>query len=325
MIEIQNVSKSFGVKRAVDNVSFQVEKGQIMGLLGPNGAGKSTLLRIITGCLASDSGQVRIQDKDIDKQPMEAKQTFGYLPESAAAYSHMNPREFLTYLLRLRDTPSRNIRKLVSAAIETCFLESVQDQLIGTLSKGYTHRVCLAQSLVHDPPVFIFDEPTDGLDPNQKSVIRNLIRRVSTEKAILFSTHILEEVETVCTDVVLMHEGRLITQGTPQQLKTKSQRSRQVELSLKNGKASPSLKDEFIRLGSVEACELLETKANLSRYQLMLKSETDSFEQFYRELNSLTQQHELEVADFQRHGGSLEEVFRNLTTSNEGKHPSTES
>ena len=218
MIEAVKLSKHFGSKVAVDELSFTVEKGEVLGFLGPNGAGKSTTMRMVTGFLPPSSGEARICGISITRNPFEAKAKIGYLPESAPLYNDMTVIGFLKFCASIRKLSGSAKKQAVEKAIETCFLESVAHQSIDTLSKGYRHRTCLAQSLLHDPEVLILDEPTDGLDPNQKYEVRQLIKRLGQDKAILFSTHILEEVEAACTRAVIVDRGKIVADGTPAEL-----------------------------------------------------------------------------------------------------------
>ncbi len=218
MIKIENLVKSFGAKRAVDGISFNVERGEVVGFLGPNGSGKSTTMRMITGYYPPSAGKVSVGGHDVAESPLEAKRLIGYLPENAAAYSEMTVRGFLGFAAELRGLRGEAKRKALALAIERCFLSSVLDQSIDTLSKGYRHRTCLAQALIHDPDVLVLDEPTDGLDPNQKHEVRNLIRELGKTKAVVFSTHILEEVDAACTRAIIIDRGRIVAQGTPDEL-----------------------------------------------------------------------------------------------------------
>lgn len=218
MIEVNNLTKRFGHKVAVDNLSFSVKKGEVLGFLGPNGAGKSTTMRMVTGFLPVTSGEIEIGGVSVTAKPQEAKQKIGYLPESAPLYNDMTVSGFLKFCASMRGLTGMSRQEAVEKAIETCFLESVAHQSIDTLSKGYRHRTCLAQSILHDPEVLILDEPTDGLDPNQKREVRKLIRNLGKEKAILFSTHILEEVTEACTRAVIVDQGTIVADGTPAEL-----------------------------------------------------------------------------------------------------------
>jgi len=226
MIKVENLVKAFGEKLAVNDVSFTVERGEVLGFLGPNGAGKSTTMRMVTGFIPPTSGRITVGGHDIVEEPLAAKLLFGYLPENAPGYADMTVRGFLSFCAELRGLQGDARKQAVNRAVEMCFLESVLYQSIDTLSKGYKHRTCLAQSLIHDPSILIMDEPTDGLDPNQKYEVRNLIKRMGENKAIIFSTHILEEVEAVCSRVIIIDRGRIVANGTPQELKARSPEGR---------------------------------------------------------------------------------------------------
>jgi len=218
MIRIQNLVKAFGARRAVDDISFTVERGEVLGFLGPNGAGKSTTMRMITGFMPPTEGRVTVGGHDVVESPLEVKRLIGYLPENAASYPDMTVESFLRFAAELRGLDGEARRKAMHRVIELCFLDSVLHQSIDTLSKGYRHRTCLAQALIHDPEVLIMDEPTDGLDPNQKHEVRNLIRELGKTKAIVFSTHILEEVDAACTRAIIIDRGRIVANGTPDEL-----------------------------------------------------------------------------------------------------------
>ncbi len=238
MIKVRNLKKTFGPKVAVNGVSFTVEKGEVLGFLGPNGAGKSTSMRMITGFIPPTSGEVTIGGFDIVNSPIEAKKLIGYLPENAPSYADMTVGGFLAFAAELRGMRGTELKKAVDRAIEMCWLEGVRNQSIETLSKGFRHRTCFAQSIIHDPEVLILDEPTDGLDPNQKHEVRTLIRRMGEKKAIIFSTHILEEVEAVCSRAIIIDRGTIVANGTPQELKRRSENAGAVTLSLAEGIAA---------------------------------------------------------------------------------------
>lgn len=230
MISVKNLTKAFGAKLAVNDVSFTVRKGEVLGFLGPNGAGKSTTMRMITGFTPPTSGSVTIGGNDIADAPIPAKRLLGYLPESAPSYADMTVTGFLNFIAELRGLSGPARKQAVDRVIDMCFLESVVHQSVDTLSKGYKHRVCFAQSIIHDPEVLIMDEPTDGLDPNQKHEIRQLIKRMGETKAIVFSTHILEEVEDTCTRVIIIDRGVVVADGTPAELKARSPSGRLDEV-----------------------------------------------------------------------------------------------
>jgi gliding motility-associated transport system ATP-binding protein len=221
MIEVQNLTKSYPTQTAVADVSFAVKEGEIVGFLGPNGAGKTTTMRVLTGFLPATSGTARIAGHDVRTHSKEARASLGYLPETAALYPEMRVREFLAYRARLEGISGADVRRRVDEAIGHCLLEEVADRKIDNLSKGYRQRAALAGALVHRPPVLILDEPTVGLDPAQIVKIREMIRALGRERAVLLSTHILPEVDAVCDRVLIIDRGRIVAEGTPQDLRTR--------------------------------------------------------------------------------------------------------
>lgn len=223
MIEIEGLSKHFGPIAAVTGLKLTVNKGDVLGLLGPNGAGKSTTMKMIAGFLAPDAGHVRICGHDIERETTAAQAMIGYLPEGAPAYGDMTPRHFLAFIAAVRGFHGAEAKKRANAAAAKTELEPVMDQPIETLSKGFKRRVGLAQAILHDPPVLVMDEPTDGLDPNQKHSVRTLLRAMAKEKAIIISTHLLEEVEAVCTRAVIIDRGRIVVDSTPSKLRERGQ------------------------------------------------------------------------------------------------------
>jgi ABC-2 type transport system ATP-binding protein len=230
MIKVKNLRKSFGANVAVDGISFNVNQGEVLGFLGPNGAGKSTTMRMITGYLVPDEGTVTVGDFDIVESPTHAKSLIGYLPENAPSYPDMTVQGFLRFTAEIRALAGAERDKAVDAAIDTCSLQPVRHQSIDTLSKGFRHRTCLAQSLLHDPEVLVLDEPTDGLDPNQKREARQLIKRLGETKAVIFSTHILEEVDAACSRAIIIDNGKIVANGTPDELKQKTKSGRLDDL-----------------------------------------------------------------------------------------------
>jgi ABC-2 type transport system ATP-binding protein len=219
MIQVQNLRKEFGTKVAVDNVSFTVEKGEVLGFLGPNGAGKSTSMRMVTGYFRPTSGSIKIGGIDMLEDPEQAKKCIGYLPENAPLYSDMTVASFLGFCAEVRGITGAAKTKAIDRVLDLCFLHRVRNQSVDTLSKGYRHRTCFAQSIIHDPDVLILDEPTDGLDPNQKHEVRQLIKNMGKNKAIIFSTHILEEVDAACSRAMIIDRGKVVADGTPESLR----------------------------------------------------------------------------------------------------------
>ena len=222
MIEVEGLVRRFGPLTAVDGVTFQVAKGEVLGFLGPNGAGKSTTMKMIAGFLTPTAGQVRVCGFDVVEAPLKAKAVIGYLPEGAPAYPDMTPAGFLKFCAQVRGLKGAAARERIAQAVETVAIGDVLDQSIETLSKGYKRRVGLAQAILHDPPVLILDEPTDGLDPNQKHEVRLLIANMAREKVIIISTHILEEVDAVCTRAMIIDKGHVVADGTPEMLQARS-------------------------------------------------------------------------------------------------------
>lgn len=239
MIEVRNLVKDFGGFRAVDHISFKVPKGQILGFLGPNGAGKSTTMKMLTCFLEPTSGTALIDNKDIANDSISVRERIGYLPESAPSYGEMTVCEFLEFIAEMRGLTGDKTTEAAEKMRSVCFLEKVWHQPIETLSKGYRQRVGFAQALIHDPPVLVLDEPTDGLDPNQKHEVRQLIKKMGEDKTIILSTHILEEVEAICERVIIIANGKIVADNTPQELLEQGpldQVFRQITLGKKEAK-----------------------------------------------------------------------------------------
>jgi ABC-2 type transport system ATP-binding protein len=231
MIEVKGLVKTYGNKRAVDGITFTVKRGEILGFLGPNGAGKSTTMKVITGFIRPDAGTATVGGIDVAVDPVGVKRQLGYLPESAPAYPEMTVEEFLRFIAEIRgfrDNGEKRAR--VEHVLGLTHLASVRTQTIETLSKGYKQRVGFAQALIHNPPALVLDEPTDGLDPNQKNEVRTLIRSMAAEKAVILSTHILEEVEAICTRVIIIASGRIVADETPSALRARQPGARLDEI-----------------------------------------------------------------------------------------------
>ncbi|MCX7872551.1 MAG: ATP-binding cassette domain-containing protein [Verrucomicrobiae bacterium] len=310
MIQVKNLAKSFGPKRAVDGVSFNVEVGEVLGFLGPNGAGKSTTMRMITGFIPPTEGTVVIGKHDIQENPIEAKKLLGYLPENAPAYTDMSVYGFLNFVAELRGLRGDAKKKAVNRVIEMCFLEAVVNQSVDTLSKGYRHRTCFAQSIIHDPPVLVLDEPTDGLDPNQKHEVRTLIKRMGEKKAIIFSTHILEEVEAVCTRAIIIDHGKIVANGTPDELKMRSELAGTVLVKILDAPSEvvvqklselPCAKRASIINTNGSACIRVYPRPNLENGALA------------QAIGNLAVQQQWKIAELHTDEGRLDEVFRSIT------------
>ncbi len=232
MLTVDKLQKNFGPIDAVRNISFDLKKGDVLGFLGPNGAGKSTTMRIITGYLQPSGGTATVNGFDIGKQSVAARRQLGYLPENAPVYQDMTVQHFLNFIAEIRGFRGNERRRRVDRIMDICKIEPVRRQSVDTLSKGYRQRVCFAQAILHDPPILIMDEPTDGLDPNQKAIVRQMILDMAQTKAIIISTHILEEVDAVCNRTIIISRGRIVAQGTPAELKQRSPSHGAVTLEL---------------------------------------------------------------------------------------------
>jgi ABC-2 type transport system ATP-binding protein len=255
MIEVQSLTKDFGPIRAVDNVTFTVRKGEVLGFLGPNGAGKSTTMKMITGFLAPTSGTAKVCGYDVEDNPIRAKQRLGYLPEGAPLYVDMTPAAFLGFVAGIRGFKGAEQRKRIDRAVQMAQIQTVYNQPIDTLSKGFKRRVGLAQALLHDPEVLVLDEPTDGLDPNQKHDVREIIREMAPEKTIIISTHILEEVDAICTRAMIIAAGKVVADGTPKDLESRARTHQAVTLKMR---AVPAAAQQMlVTLPGVESVEIV--------------------------------------------------------------------
>jgi len=307
MIKVQNLTKQFGHKRAVDGISFSVERGEVLGFLGPNGAGKSTTMRMITGFIPPTSGSVSVGGFDMVEKPIPAKKLIGYLPENAPAYTDMTVSGFLGFAAEMRGLRGEARNKAVGRVVEMCFLETVLHQSVDTLSKGYRHRTCFAQSIIHDPDVLILDEPTDGLDPNQKHEVRQLIRRMGETKAIIFSTHILEEVDAACSRALIIDRGRVVANGTPQELRRQSEWAGAVTLRVR-GVAAAAVQEKLNRLQSAKKVTA-ETHGTCVAVTVFPRTAGDGG--LTREVIEATSGWQVE--ELRTEEGRLDEVFRNIT------------
>lgn len=309
MIKVENLSKAFGPKLAVNNVSFSVERGEVLGFLGPNGAGKSTSMRMITGFIPPSAGKITIGGHDMLTNPIPAKRLIGYLPEAAPAYVDMTVHGFLSFCAELSGLRGEARKKAVHRVVEMCFLESVLYQSVDTLSKGYRHRTCLAQSIVHDPEVLIMDEPTDGLDPNQKHEIRSLIRRMGEKKAIIFSTHILEEVEAVCSRAIIIDRGQIVANGTPQELKRQSEFAGAV-LLVARGATGAQLSTRLSAISNARKVAIVKEEEGQVWARVHPKIENRNGE-LIREVLAAVNGWQVEEVYIEE--GRLDEVFRRIT------------
>jgi ABC-2 type transport system ATP-binding protein len=317
VIQVENLKKVFGPKVAVDGVSFAVEKGEVLGFLGPNGAGKSTTMRMITGFIPPSEGSVSIGGFDVSENPIAAKRLFGYLPENAPSYTDMTVRGFLNFAAELRGFAGKAKKAAIERVAEMCFLESVLEQSIETLSKGYKHRVCFAQAIIHDPEVLIMDEPTEGLDPNQKHEMRTLIRRMGEAKAIIFSTHILEEVEAACSRAIIIDRGKIVANGTPRELKERSQTAGTVTLSLGHAYgafdgSSVSITSKIDSLSHVKKTMVIVESPLTIR---VFPKANGAADDLAAALGQLVLDQRWPIRELRREEGRLDEVFRSITLS----------
>lgn len=309
MIEIQGLTKRFGPIAAVTGIDLAVGKGEVLGFLGPNGAGKSTTMKMVTGYLAPSGGRVRVLGHDVVTDTIAAQREIGYLPEGAPAYGDMTPRQFLAFVAEIRGFTGAEAKRRMESAVEKTELDPVLDQPIDTLSKGFKRRVGLAQAILHDPPVLIMDEPTDGLDPNQKHAVRKLIRTMAPEKTIVISTHLLEEVEAVCTRAVIIDRGRVVADGTPAQLLARSRHHNAVTIALPKAQAE-SARMKLKSLNAVASVEQVERPGGTAELTAFPKSGALLIE----DVSALAAAEKWDVKELYAEAGRLDDVFRALTT-----------
>jgi ABC-2 type transport system ATP-binding protein len=309
MIETSGLTKRFGPFTAVSGIDLSVRKGEVLGFLGPNGAGKSTTMKMITGFLAPSAGTVRVLGHDIESDTIAAQANIGYLPEGAPAYGDMTAREFLTFIAEVRGFAGGAAKLRVEEAVSKTELASVLDQTIDTLSKGFKRRVGLAQAILHDPPVLIMDEPTDGLDPNQKHSVRSLLRDMAAEKAIIVSTHLLEEVEAVCTRAVIIDRGKIMADGTPAELLARSRYHNAVTLSL-SGDIAETARKKLASIGSVAATE--ENARSDGTVQITAFPKSGAL--LIEAVSALAAAEKWDVKELYAEAGRLDDVFRAITT-----------
>jgi len=309
MIEITNLTKNFDQFTAVDDLNFNVKEGEVLGFLGPNGAGKSTTMKVITGFLSPTVGTVIIDGNDISKNPIEAKSLMGYLPEGAPSYGDMTTLEFLNFIAQVRGFRGEEIDKRVQHAIDEVELASVANQTIETLSKGFKRRVGLAQAIMHDPKVLILDEPTDGLDPNQKHHVRELIKNLAKDKIVIISTHILEEVTAVCTRAIIISKGKIVADGTPAELESRSKYHQAVSVRLTE---DYNLEADLANVPEVAAVE--KDEENELTFTILAKEGQSIFSL----VSEIAQSKSWPITEFHVSRGQLEDVFRTATQTTGG-------
>lgn len=308
LIEVSGLHKRFGLLHAVNNVSFKVQRGEVLGFLGPNGAGKSTTMKMITGFLEPSDGEIRVAGYDVLTDPIQVKQRIGYLPEGAPSYGEMTVTSFLEFVAEVRGIPRSQRQARIRDVVDKIHLESVIDQTIETLSKGYKRRLGMAQALLHDPEILIMDEPTDGLDPNQKHEVRMLIKEMAAHKAIIISTHILEEVDAVCTRAVIIAAGRVLFDGTPTELQARSDMHNAVTLVVDKDTAAQA-EPVLSALSDVERVERIAEHND----EVTLLAVPHEGREIIHAIGATVHSHNWAVQSLQVESGRLDDVFRQIT------------
>ena len=306
MIKTEHLSKRYDALVAVDDVSFEVQPGEVLGFLGPNGAGKTTTMRMIAGFVTPSAGRASICGHDVQTEPLRAKACLGYLPEGAPSYGEMTVRSFLEFVADVRGLTGERKKSRLDYVIGRLQLEKVLEQTIETLSKGFRRRVGLAQAIVHDPPVMILDEPTDGLDPNQKHEVRTLINEMRRDKIIVISTHILEEVDAVCSRAIVIARGRIVADDTPQGLAARSRYHNAVSMRLEEPQQLEAARAALASLPSVAAVEVVEREARLTALPRGGAAILPA-------LAELAARQGLKLKELHLESGRLDEVFRTIT------------
>ena len=309
MIEIDGLTKRYGRHTVVDQLSFRCEPGEVLGFLGPNGAGKSTTMKMVTGFVTPSAGTASVCGHDIETDGLAARQRLGYLPEGAPCYAEMTPGTFLEFIADIRGLTGDRRRERLDAVIEQLHLGPVLAQTIDTLSKGFKRRVGLAQAILHDPDVLILDEPTDGLDPNQKHEVRELIRSMSAEKLIVISTHILEEVEAVCSRAIIIADGKILADDTPQALAESSPLHNAVRLSLGEGANADEIGAALDRLDSVGRVDTRRHAREIVAYA----TDGAAGAANWHDVSVAARDGDWDIDGMQLESGRLDDVFRRIT------------
>ena len=307
MIEVRELTKSYGTTVAVDNVTFDAHAGEVLGFLGPNGAGKTTTMRILTCYLSADAGTATVAGYDVFEESVEVRKHIGYLPESAPLYTDMGVIEYLNFMTQVRNIPKSQRKERIRTVIDTCGLDDVIQKDIGELSKGYRQRVGLAQSLIHDPPILILDEPTSGLDPNQISEIRNLIKNIGQEKLVLFSTHILPEVSATCSRILIINNGKIVANGTPEELSSQAKGEEIVHITIRG--SQETIEAQLNALEFVSQWNHIGTDNGTVSYQINAAQGSDAAEALFR----VVVENGWSLTELRQESVDLEDVFRNLT------------
>lgn len=314
MLEIQGLTKQFGQFTAVDDISFSVESGEVLGFLGPNGSGKSTTMKMVTGFLSPTAGTAVVCGKDVTRDPIAVKRHIGYLPEGAPLYEDMTPSGMLSFVADVRGLSGAERRNGIDNAVDKLQLDEVFNQQIGTLSKGFKRRVGLAQAIMHDPDVLILDEPTDGLDPNQKHHVRQLIAEMSKDKAIVISTHVLEEVDAVCGRAIVIARGKMVADGTPADLEKRSSYFNAVSVRLHRDHVD-GLQNALDGIGDIERIETGEVRGDTAHVVVIAKNGATIVET----VNARMKDRSIAVEQLYVERGRLEDVFRQITGDEQGR------
>lgn len=307
MITVKNLTKTYGKTVAVNNISFEVDKGEIVGFLGPNGAGKSTTMKILTTYIPADSGSAEVAGFNVDDKPLEVRREIGYLPENNPLYFDMGVVDYLNYIAEIRGIPANKRMQRIREIVELCSLEREITKDIGELSKGYRQRIGLAQSLIHDPKILILDEPTSGLDPNQIAEIRDLIKKIGKEKTIILSTHILPEVTATCTRAIIINDGKIVADGSPDDIVSKGESGFTLIVKIKAPKAD--LERMLSGISEVKNFKLLTDESGYLRYELKMESRVNPAEDIF----NMVVNNKWVMTELRPEFLSLEDVFKKLT------------
>ena len=307
MIEVKNLTKRYGPTVAVDNVSFNAKAGEVLGFLGPNGAGKTTTMRVLTCYLSADEGNATVDGYDVFDQSVEVRKRIGYLPESAPLYLDMGVIDYLKFIAQVRDIPKSQRQQRTKEVIDICGLEGVIQKDVGELSKGFRQRLGLAQCLIHNPPILIMDEPTSGLDPNQIIEIRNLIKEIGKEKMIIFSTHILPEVSATCSRILIINNGKIVANGSPESLAERAKGGEVVDITIRG--PADEIESKLQDLNFVNEFDRVNTVDGLLSYRIASEKGTNAAEELFQ----FVVQNGWSLTELRQESVSLEDVFRELT------------
>ena len=320
MIEVKNVTKKYPNTKAVDNISFEVKDGEVVGLLGPNGAGKTTTMNMITGFIEPTEGQIIINEFDIVKKSKKAKKQIGYMPEGVPLYTELTPREFVSYMADLKEVKSKEKKQMVDKVLEETGLESVQNKLIKNLSRGYKQRVSMAGALVGDPDVIILDEPTVGLDPKQITEIRNLIKELGKKHTVILSSHILSEVSQICERVIIINHGKIIAVDTPQNLEEKTKEKNTILVTVEDLKGNMNnLKEKINEIEEIRMVK--DNNDGTKQYSIISAEEVD----LRKKLFEVLPKEEITIFELKKDESTLEDAFIKLIDSeNENEEDASE-